>query len=370
MKIVHLLAPAHAGGLERVVQGLAIGQRARGHQVTVAPVVERPMRGHPFIPPLQRSDVAVREIMVPHRAYRQEQGAVATLCNELRPDVVHSHGYHTDVVNGAAIRATGTATVSTHHGATGGPWLNRFYEYLHWRSLRRFDAVIAVSRVIERQLLESGIARDHVHMIPNAWSEIASPLPRAGARSALGLPEEAMVAGWVGRMSREKGVDVFIDAMRLIDSALIACAIGEGAERQHEQARAEKLLGSRMRWPGMIPEAGRLCRAFDIFVLSSRTEGIPIALLEAIAAGTPVVTTTVGGVPDVVTPREAWLVPPEDPRALAAAIGQALLNRAEARERASLAQERLATKFGRENWLDRHDAAYHSAIEARKRASR
>ena len=101
MRIVHLLAPADAGGLERVVQGLAIGQRSRGHQVTVAPVVERPMRGHPFIPPLQRSDVAVREIMVPHRAYRQEQGAVATLCNELRPDVVHSHGYHTDVVNGA-----------------------------------------------------------------------------------------------------------------------------------------------------------------------------------------------------------------------------------------------------------------------------
>lgn len=368
MKIVHLLAPAQAGGLERVVQGLAIGQRSRGHQVTVMPVVERPMTGHPFIPPLRRSDVTVREIVVPHRAYGRERHAVATLCTELRADVVHSHGYHTDVVNSGALRAIGIAMVSTHHGSTGGPWLNRLYEYVHWRTLRRFDAVIAVSRVIESQLHQSGVPRDHVHMIPNAWSEIAPPLSRAGARAALGLADDAAVAGWVGRMSREKGVDVFIDAMRLLDASLTACAIGEGAERQREQARAETLLGSRMRWPGMIPEAGRLCQAFDVFVLSSRTEGIPIALLEAIAAGTPVVATAVGGVPDVITPREGWLVPPDDPEALAAAIGHVLSDRSEAGERASRARHRLATKFSRERWLDQHDVVYRSAIDTRRRA--
>jgi glycosyltransferase involved in cell wall biosynthesis len=208
-----------------------------------------------------------------------------------------------------------------------------------------------------------------VHVVPNAWCEIAQPLSRRDARVALDLPPDVRVLGWVGRLSREKGVDVLVDAMtRLSDRSIVACVIGDGPERAGEEARARQTVGSRMIWKGTIAEAGRLCTAFDLFVLSSRTEGIPIALLEAAAAGTPIVATKVGSVPEVVTEGEAWLIEPEAPQALADAIELALRDPARSASQAAGAQNRLATEFGRDAWLKRHDEIYVAAQEVRRAA--
>ena len=369
MIIVHLLAPARAGGLERVVQGLAIGQHARGHQVVVAAVALESLRGHPFVTPLERAGVTIREIGVSHRGYLKERAAVAALCAEIKPDVVHGHGYRTDVVDAGAIRNLGIATVATNHGATRGTLKNRALEWLHARVLRRFDAVIAVSRVISQRLVAAGVSPARIHVVPNAWSEIARPLSREHARARLGLSPDAPTVGWIGRMSREKGIDVFVDAMaRVSDRQIQACAIGDGPERAREQSRAQQLLGERMVWPGMLPEAGTLCSAFDVFALSSRTEGIPITLFEAMAAGTPIVATKVGGVPDVLTEAEALLVAPEQPDALASAISLALSQSGMAADRARRARERLHSEFGSDRWLDRHEEIYAIAQRVRREA--
>jgi glycosyltransferase involved in cell wall biosynthesis len=206
-----------------------------------------------------------------------------------------------------------------------------------------------------------------VHVVPNAWSEIAQPLSRQHARAALGLSSNARVIGWVGRVSREKGVDVLVDAMtRLSDPSIVACVIGDGPERAREEARAQQTMGSRIIWKGIVDEAGRLFTAFDLFVLSSRMEGVPIALLEAAAAGTPIVATKVGSVPDVVTEGEAWLIEPEGSQALADAIERALHDPARSASQAARAQKRLATEFGRDGWLTRHDKIYSVAQKMRR----
>jgi glycosyltransferase involved in cell wall biosynthesis len=108
--------------------------------------------------------------------------------------------------------------------------------------------------------------------------------------------------------------------------------------------------------------------AFDGFVLSSRTEGTPIALLEAMAAGIPTVATAVGGVPDVVSSREAWLVPSESPERLAGAIGELLASPTGAAERGRAARERLLQERGPGPWLDRHEALYRSLLDRDGRA--
>ncbi len=323
---------------------------------------------HPFRALLDAAGITTREIVVPPRHYRAERQRVTELCREFKPDVVHGHGTRTDVVNGDAIRALGVPTVSTLHGRTGGSLKNRFYEYLHSRSLRRFDAVIAVSEPIVRQLTAAGVSADRLHFVQNAWAPIAEPLPRADARRLLNLASGARVAGWVGRLSHEKGIDVFVDAMaRLGSEHVLGCVVGEGPQRGRETSHAER-LGARMSWQGMVPTAGRLCAAFDVFVQSSRTEGTPIALLEAIAAGTPVVATRVGGVPDVVSENEARLVPSEDPEALAAAIASVFADPGAASARAERAKQRLSTAFGADAWLARHDEIYALAAAARRRA--
>lgn len=370
MKIAHLLAPARVGGLERVVQGLAIGQAKRGHDVVVLAVGESAMPAdHPFREPLDVAGVALREIVVEPRQYREERRRVAASCAGLARDVVHSHGTRVDVVNGGALRRGGIATVSTVHGWTRGGYKNRLYEYLDRRCLRRFDAVIAVSEPIARGLVRDGVAERRVHLARNAFVPIADPLPRDEARQLLDLPLDARVAGWVGRTTREKGVDVLVDAMAMLRGRdIVACVVGDGREREREQARAAG-LDAPVLWKGLVAGASRLTTAFDVFVQSSRTEGTPIALLEAMAAGTPIVATRVGGVPDVVSDGEALLVPPDDPAALAAAIASVFDDPEAAVGRSRRATHRLAAAFDAGVWLDRHDEIYALAVAERRRAA-
>jgi glycosyltransferase involved in cell wall biosynthesis len=118
---------------------------------------------------------------------------------------------------------------------------------------------------------------------------------------------------------------------------------------------------------GQVNDAPRLYRGFDLFVLSSRTEGTPIALFEVMDAEIPVVATAVGGVPAVVSSAEAVLIPPEDPRALAQAIRSTYDGRAPARARAAAARLRLRTQYAVGPWLDRYDRLYTDLVAARPR---
>jgi glycosyltransferase involved in cell wall biosynthesis len=359
---MHVLAPAHAGGLERVVHALAIGQQRAGHEVIAVPISEQWI-DHPFALPLMRAGVDVRPLTMPPRSYGRERAALADLFRQAAPDIVHSHGYHADVVAGDVARAAGSATVSTAHGFTQGPWRNRLYEMLDRIALRRFDAVVAVSRPLADGLRGSGIPADRVHLVPNAWSRIAPSLDRDVARRELGLDASELVIGWVGRMSPEKGLDVLVDALAMLgDLPVRICAIGDGPERGPQEARAVAAgVGKRIRWMGLVREADRYFPAFDVLVLSSRTEGVPMVMLEAMAAGIPVVATAVGGIPDVVSEREAALVPPEQPQTLARAIRSVLTERGPAAERVIAARVRLDQAFGEAPWLNAYDSVYRAA---------
>ncbi|HUF66408.1 MAG TPA: glycosyltransferase [Gemmatimonadaceae bacterium] len=120
---------------------------------------------------------------------------------------------------------------------------------------------------------------------------------------------------------------------------------------------------------GAINRADRLLSAFDVFVLSSRTEGTPIVLFEAMAAAIPVVATAVGGIPDVVGPAEATLVQPEDAVSLAEGIRRTLIDPDAARARAAAAHDRLVSAFAPEPWLDRYEEIYNSVWRPLDRSS-
>jgi glycosyltransferase involved in cell wall biosynthesis len=145
--------------------------------------------------------------------------------------------------------------------------------------------------------------------------------------------------------------------------------LGDGPLASALRARAAAAgIADRVTWHGVVPDAGRLLSAFEVFVLSSRTEGTPIVLFEAMAAEVPVVATVVGGVPDVVSGTEALLVPPDDPAALAAAVSAVLRDPASARHRALAAGRRLAEEYNVGPWLERYESLYHTLAAARRRA--
>jgi glycosyltransferase involved in cell wall biosynthesis len=359
MIILHVLAPG-TGGLERVVQALAAGQRVLGHRVCVAAVLEPTKSEHPFLRSLHGRDLEVVPIEVAPRSYLAERAAIGELCDRLDPDVVHTHGYHADVVDAGVARRRGIATVTTVHGFTGGNWKNRLYERLQRRAFRRLDAVVAVSFPLGDALAADGVPRSRLHVIQNAWDGAVAFLDRASARRTLGVPAEGLRIGWVGRMSHEKGPDVMLQALALLgDVSVQLSMVGDAAGRTDLERRGAALgVAARTTWHGSVAQAAPLFPAFDVFVLSSRTEGTPIALFEAMAADVPVVATTVGGVPDVVSSAEAILVPPDDPARLADAVRETLNDPAAARARARAARQRLEREFAVQPWLARYDMLY------------
>ena len=362
LNVLHLLAPAPFGGLESVVRALAGGHRARGHRVAVAAIVRA--EPHPFLDALRDDGIDAHAIVVAGRDYAGERAQVGALLARLGAGWLHTHGYRPDVVDAGVARALGIPVVTTVHGFTGGDWRNRFYEWLQKRAYRRFDAVVAVSRPIQELLARSGVPASRLHLIPNAFDAGRAAPERARARAALGIGGPEFRLGWVGRLTHEKGADVLVEALARVPSVALS-VVGDGADRPVLEARASALgLADRVTWHGRLPDAGRLAGAFDLFVLSSRTEGTPIVLFEAIAAGVPVVATAVGGVPDVVGPGEAWLVPPENPAALASAIEEARRDPAEAARRAAAARRKLERDFGLAPWLDRYEELYRSLRRA------
>ena len=359
--MLHIIAPGDVGGAERVVHALAIGQHQAGHRVRVVAVLVNGADRHPFLAPLEQAGVETIPLRVRPRAYGRERTAIAELCRRLRPHVVHTHGYHVDVVDAGAARRAGVPTVTTVHGFTGGDWKNWIYERLQRRAFRRFDAVVAVSRPLARDLERGGVPPARLHVVPNAVPpNEPPPLPRDQARARLAAPNGRFHVGWVGRLTPEKGADVLLAALPLLaDLSLVVSVVGDGRERPRLQASAAR-LGDRVRWLGNLAEAGRLFAAFDVFALSSRTEGTPMVLFEAMAARTPIVASAVGGVPDVVSPQEALLVGADDPAALAAAIRAVHADPAAAAARARRANERLASDFAPGPWLERYERIYRS----------
>jgi len=173
-------------------------------------------------------------------------------------------------------------------------------------------------------------------------------------------------------VSREKGLDVLVDALpSLTDLPVQLTVIGDGPERRALEARAyQGASGARITWAGVIPDAARLLSAFDVIVISSRTEGTPMILLESMALAVPIVSTAVGGIPDVVSSAEAILVPSNDPVALAAAIRSVHDQPEKAEQRARRAAARLTTDFSTEAWLARYEQLYGSLIAQSVRGQR
>lgn len=363
LSVLHVATPGPAGGLESVVLELTAGLQALGHRTVLAAVVAPDLEPPPLAMRAVARGVEVHQVVVPGRRYRQEYLQLRQVIEDVAPDVVHTHGYRADLIGGLAARRSGVRWVSTVHGFTGGGRKNRFYQWLQTRSYRHAHGVVAVSQPLRHQLERAGVPASKVVVLPNGWSPKAMAR-REHARSMLGLTGEGPVVGWVGRLSREKGADVFLDALAsLARSDVRASIIGDGPELQSLRARAASLgIGHKVAWHGLLPDAGALFPAFDLWVLSSRTEGTPIALFEAISARVPVVATAVGGVPDVISHGEARLVPAEDPSALASAIESALADPAESAARALAALRRVEDRFSAPAWLTAHVSLYRDIL--------
>jgi glycosyltransferase involved in cell wall biosynthesis len=298
--------------------------------------------------------------LVPEIAPRKDAAALRILTRQLRLggfDVVHTHSAKAGALGRiAASRTPGTRIVHTYHGFPfhefQSRWRHSAYVQMERWLGRRTDAFLAVGSAVAAEAIRRGLAPpDRIRTIAPAVDPIGYPTgtaPRGLARRKLGLPAGVRLVGTVGRVDYQKAPEQWIDALaatRAID--VWGVWIGDGPLREQLLARARKRgLAERFRLLGHRDDVAELLPAFDVFVLASRYEGLPCALVEAISARVPVVATAVNAVPDLVVPGETGLlVPPGKPRLLGKAIGYLLDEPAEASRMAESARERLGERF-------------------------
>jgi len=202
----------------------------------------------------------------------------------------------------------------------GGPRV-RFLRLTRGWALRRASRVLSPSAYLRGIALGWGLEPERVSVLPNPSPEIPPLSPRDELRAQLGLEGPTLV--FAGRLGVQKALGVALDALAAVPGVTLAIA-GDGPERERLRRRARELgLDGRARFLGAVSRETvlRLFRAADASLLSSSWENFPHTVVEALAVGTPVIATAVGGVPEVVRDEEnGLLVPPNDPDALAAAI--------------------------------------------------
>lgn len=361
-RVAQVVAPGAIGGVETVVaELLGAAQRAPADMLCIALLPE----SAPLPLALQSlASTGVRLVRVPavHRQYLTQYRALRVAIRESGAQVVHTHGYHADILAGMAARSLGLAHVATLHGFVGSNARGRFYEWLQLRSLRYASAVIAVSQPIADRTIGSGVPASHVHVVRNAAPR-GDALSVAAARETLGLSGETpRIIGWVGRMSAEKQPARFVELVNALNAAdvpVVGIMLGDGPQMAPVRAQAADLLAAGLlHLPGAVAGAGRLLPAFDALVLTSTTEGTPMVVLEAMRAGVPVISTAVGGVPDMLAFGAGLLVPSGDMHGLAEAVQSVLSDASLAEELQRTGQRRASEEYGADRWWDRHAAIY------------
>jgi len=288
-------------------------------------------------------------------------------------EVVHTHDLYTNIFAAPWARLAGCRVIASRRWLDAVPraglvplnrWSYRCAHRVAANSSLGVRLLIDVERVPAARVLE----------LPNFVDERAfSHVPvevRFARRRSWGVPQDAFLIGAVARLAPVKNHAMLLRALPRLDEDVHLVFIGEGPSRRALEHLASELhVGSRVHFTGQLVEAENLHQFFDVSALCSRSEGFPNAVIEALAAGCPVVATPVGGVPEIIVDRQTGLlVPVDQPDALAASLRE-LRHDAALRTRLSEAgAARVRDKYHQTVVIAQLEALYqHLAREGSKR---
>lgn len=283
---------------------------------------------------------------------RAAVGQMLDLCRDLDINLWHAHDYKSDLLGLLLRRFHPMKLVTTVHGFTRETWRTRLYYHLDNLSLRRYDHVLAVSPPLVEHCKTHGVPADRLSYVPNAID--ADDFRRAtaarDAKRAMGIASDRLVIGAISRLSPEKGVD---RALRLVASlraqfpTVELHLIGDGPQRPELAELAQRLgVAGAVKWYGWRCDIRRFYEMMDLLLLPSHREGLPNTVLEAMAMGTPVAATRVGGVADLLDDgRCGVLLNPTATATWPVRVAPLLIDAGIGRQYARLARRRIEERF-------------------------
>lgn len=333
-----------------------------------------------YLDSLRRPLSPLADLRALWRLYRELQRA--------RPVIVHTHMAKAGTLGRLAAAAYNLTrgnrprarVIHTYHGHVlegyFSPLMTRVFITLERMLARLSDVVIAISPAIERELRDQfriGGARQY-RIVPlgfdlSTFAAVDEPA-RQRARRELQIPADADTVATVGRLTAIKQHHLFLDVIAIAARSrprLIALIAGDGELRAELEAYAAQAgVADRVRFLGWRRDLATIYAATDVFLLTSRNEGTPVALIEAMAAGVPGVSTDVGGVKDVMGSAEIGArVPDGDAAGLAAAVGRYLSDRQGARAAGQRARAAVLERYGLERLVADIESLYRDLLAAR-----
>lgn len=364
MTILHLISSEGLYGAEQMLLTLAQAQRGSGIHPILA--VFRDSRcAHTEVAERGRSlALEVELVRCDGRMDCQAVRAVRGLIERLQPDVVHTHGYKADVYGWLACWQRHHVLAATCHNWLGRRFSLRAYAVLDRLVLRHFDIVAAVSESVAGILTRSGVP--NAAYVPNGVDAAAFQDAVPTLRREMGR-EFDRVVGFAGRLSPEKGADLLLYAAAIVIATRPRTAFvfaGDGPLLSELRKLAGRLgIWRQVSFTGRREDMPGVYASLDVLVLPSLEEGMPMCLLEAMAAGIPVVATRVGSVPDVVVDGvSGMVVEPNDIPALVKAILHVLDDVSGARQMAALGRRRIEQNFSGRAMAAAYQRLYEQAL--------
>ena len=347
-------------GAETMLLNLAVSLEAQGCQNVLA-VFENQHRPHTEVADCARARGLAVQI-VPCRG-RMDGAAVARIRSLIRNDidVVHTHGYKAAVYGYWAARGLRVPLVATCHNWADQALHMQFYGLLDCLIMGRFQKVFAVSEPVAARLRRF-VAVERISVIANGIDVTQFSNAVATLGDVL-RPKPKRVVGMVGRLVVEKGPELFLRAAQELLPAYpdtLFVLVGEGPARKHLEEMAQQMgIRERVIFAGERRDMPGVYASLDIMVLPSFNEGMPMTVLEAMAAGKAVVASAVGAIPTaVIAGKTGLLVPPRDTTALSRAIGRLLASPELASDLGRAAQAHVARHFSAAAMAQEYLAAY------------
>jgi len=295
--------------------------------------------------------------------------SLVKLCKQQRVTIWHGHDYKSNLLGLLVNKMWPMKLVTTVHGWTWDTVRTRFYYHVDNWCLPHYQQIVVVSPKLYEHCLNNGVPAERLTYIPNAIrpEEFSRKHSAHEARDELGIDNDALVIGVIGRLSVEKGVDRAIDLLAAIRPAYPNAQlhlVGDGPERKKLQQQTARLgLEKNVRFWGWQKQSQRFYEAMDMLLLPSHTEGLPNVVLEAMAMQTPVAATDVGGVRDLLAHGSCGVVlSNEQPQTWAADIRKLLASADLRSTLAGDALQRIETHFTFERRMQKMTRVYQQVL--------
>jgi glycosyltransferase involved in cell wall biosynthesis len=367
LKIIHLISTSGLYGAEKVVLNLCLGLKKAGFAPVIVTLTD-PAAGYKEL--MNAAKIMDLDFVAVPCAGKFDLKAFSRLkkvISDQQADIVHTHGYKADLYGLFAVRGMKIKLAATCHNWLEGDLFLRFYQWLDKKVLRRVGSIAAVSAVIAGELEAAGISRDKIKIIPNgidldSFRDI-DPTGSKAKRAEFNISAEDRVLITVGRLSSEKGLDILLEAAAAIKDKFPDFKIlltGDGPLAETLKALAGKLgLGNKVIFAGRREDVAGLLAAADIFVLPSLIEGMPVSLLEAMAAKVPVIASAVGEIPAIIENGVSGILcTPGDKEDLSKSLLLLLTNAEKGRELADKALSTVTAKYSLDTMTRQYTKLY------------